>query len=262
MNEDHGFTKKNLLASLPVSLREDPKMVALAEAVSAALVRSREEIDRVSIYPSIDQLDEALLDILAHDFKVDWWDGEYTLEEKRRTLASSWRVHKILGTKGAVETAIRAIYPHTKVAEWFEYGASPYHFKLDINVTGDEMDSAKQKRVLARLEYYKNLRSHLDGVTYFMESQRARAYAGAVSFGSCQRQGAAVFPPDRVGWPKAEIVAGTGAAFLGTCTRFRACAPPVRLQWPRGEAAVHGGSAGLFLYQRIDGNMQSKVKRM
>lgn len=258
MNEDHGFTKKNLLASLPVSLREDPKMVALAEAVSAALVRSREEIDRVSIYPSIDQLDEALLDILAHDFKVDWWDGDYSLEEKRRTLESSWRVHKILGTKGAVETAIRAIYPHTRVVEWFEYGANPYHFKLRINVTDDEMDSARQKRVLDRLEYYKNLRSHLDGVGYFMESQRARAHAGAVSFGSYQRQGAAVVPPDRVGWPKAEIVAGTGAAGLGTYTRFWASTPPVELQWPRARASVHAGAAGLLVYERMDGNTTNR----
>lgn len=262
MNEGHGFTKENLLRSLPVSLSGDPKMAALAEAVAEVLAKRREEIRKLRIYPNAAGLDEELLDILANDFKVDWWDSDYSLEEKRRTLKSSWRVHKTLGTKGAVETAIRAIYPHTKVAEWFEYGASPYHFKLDINVTGDEMDSAKQKRVLARLEYYKNLRSHLDGVTYFMESQRARAHAGAVSFGSCQRQGAAVFPPDRVGWPKAEIMAGTGAAFLGTCTRFCASAPPVRLQWPRGEASVHGGSAGLFLYQRMDGNMQSKAKRM
>lgn len=71
-----------------------------------------------------------------YDFKVDWWDGDYSLEEKRRTLKDSWRVHRMLGTKAAVETAISAIYPNSAVKEWFEYGGRPYYFKLEINATG------------------------------------------------------------------------------------------------------------------------------
>ena len=40
----------------------------------------------------------------------------------------------MLGTRAAVETAIRAIYPKTEVKEWFEYeGGKPYHFKLFID---------------------------------------------------------------------------------------------------------------------------------
>lgn len=220
MNEDHGFTKKNLLASLPVSLREDPKMVALAEAVSAALVRSREEIDRVSIYPSIDQLDEALLDILAHDFKVDWWDGDYSPEEKRRTLKSSWQVHKILGTKAAVEIAIRAVYPAAQVKEWFEYGGEPYHFKLNINIANDGADTQKQRRVLNRLEYCKNLRSHLDGITYSAQGAPARAHAGGAFLGSRQKVECR-FPTPGVARPRGEIPAHIGVGIVSVHQRTR-----------------------------------------
>ena len=136
----HGLTRENLVATLPPALRKDPSVVALAEAMSELLAQRVEEIDRLRIYPSIEQLDEKLLDILAHDFKVDWWDSGYSLEEKRRTLLTSWQVHKTLGTKAAVETAIRAIYPHTHVREWFDYGGEPYHFRLEINVTDDEAE--------------------------------------------------------------------------------------------------------------------------
>ena len=83
----HGLTQENMMAALPKALREDPSMVALADAIAGVLEARREEIDRLRIYPAIDRLDEQLLDILAHDFKVDWWDPEYSLEEKRRTLA-------------------------------------------------------------------------------------------------------------------------------------------------------------------------------
>ena len=176
---DHGLTKENLVVTLPPALRTDPSVVALAEALSELLAARPAEIDRLRIYPAIDTLEEPLLDILARDFKVDWWDPEYSLEEKRRTLKDSWRVHRLLGTRAAVETAISAIYPHTQVLEWFEYGGEPYHFRLDINITNDTIDSAKQRRVLERMNFYKSLRSHNDGVTYFVEAEPAIVRAAA-----------------------------------------------------------------------------------
>lgn len=173
----HGLTRENLVATLPPALQKDPSAVALAEAMADLLARRPDEIEQLRIYPVIDRLDARLLDILAYDFKVDWWDADYSLEEKRRTLKDSWRVHKLLGTKAAVEMAISAIYPRTTVLEWWEYGGEPYHFRLDINITNDSIDSVKQRRVLERLEYYKSLRSHNDGVTYFVEAAPAIAKA-------------------------------------------------------------------------------------
>lgn len=175
----HGLICENLVATLPVALQKDPSAVALAEAMAELLARRPKEIEQLLIYPAIDRLDEQLLDILAYDFKVDWWDADYSLEEKRRTLKDSWRVHKLLGTKAAVVMAISAIYPRTKVLEWFEYGGEPYHFRLDINITNDSIDSEKQRRVLERLNFYKSLRSHNDGVTYFVEAKPTIAKAVA-----------------------------------------------------------------------------------
>lgn len=165
----HGLTKENLIVTLPMALQKDESVLALADAIADVLSQRPAEIDRLRIYPAIDQLDEPLLDILARDFKVDWWDPNYSLEEKRRTLKDSWRIHKVLGTKAAVQMAISAIYPSTKVLEWFEYNGQPYHFQLDINISDDSVDSERMRRVLARLNYYKSLRSHNDGIRYFME---------------------------------------------------------------------------------------------
>ena len=141
-------------------------MSALAEGIAEVLAGRPAEIDRLRIYPAIDRLDERLLDILAQDFKVDWWDPNYSLEEKRRTLRDHWRVHKSLGTPAAVVTAISAIYQGTTLEEWFQYDGEPYHFRLNIDLTGDQGDPERMQRVLERLEYYKSLRSHLDSVDY------------------------------------------------------------------------------------------------
>ena len=174
-----GINKENLLLIVPPALTHDPAMMARAAADAEALTARLTEIDKVRVISNIDGLEEAVLDILARDFKVDWWDPEYSIEEKRRTLKGSWRVHKTLGTKAAVETAISAIYPHTRVLEWWEYGGEPYHFRLDINITNDHIDSDKQRRVLERLNFYKSLRSHNDGVTYFVEAAPAIARAAS-----------------------------------------------------------------------------------
>ena len=176
---NRGITKENMLFTLPLALRGDISTEALAAATAEKLADRLAELDRLRIISNIDNLEEALLAILARDFKVDWYDPGYSLEEKRRTVKSSWRVHKTLGTKAAVETAIRAIYPLTTVEEWFEYGGEPYHFRLDINITNDNIDSEKQRRVLERLNFYKSLRSHNDGVTYFVEAEPALAKAAS-----------------------------------------------------------------------------------
>ena len=175
----HGLTRENLVATLPPALQKDPSAVALAEAIAELLARRPEEIDRLRIYPAIDRLDEQLLDILAYDFKVDWWDADYSLEEKRRTLKDSWRVHKLLGTKATVEMAISAIYPQTTVQEWFEYGGRPYHFKLQLDLTGTFWTEERPRRILERVNFYKSLRSHVDGLEYTRyPAQPARLYVG------------------------------------------------------------------------------------
>lgn len=166
MSDSHGMTRENLMRTLPAALKADENTNALAQSAAGLLAGRGEEIERLAIYANIDTLPEKLLDILAQDFKVDWWDPNYSLEEKRRTLKASWKVHRMLGTKAAVETAISAIYPDTRVIEWFEYGGSPYSFKLQIDATYENVDPARHKRVLERVEYYKNLRSNLEGVDY------------------------------------------------------------------------------------------------
>ena len=155
---------ENMLRTLPEVLRNDKSTFALATVAAQALATRSNEI--AMIYPRIDALPEELLDILAYDFKVDWWDADYTLEEKRRTLKDSWNVHRMLGTKAAVETAISAIYPGTVVREWFEYGGEPYAFKLLIDVTYETVTPEKHMRVLERVKYYKNLRSKPMGIEY------------------------------------------------------------------------------------------------
>ena len=96
MNERWGLTAENMLHALPDVLKNDSGTAALASCTAAALAERKAEIDSLILYARMDELPEPLLDLLAQDFKVDWWDGDYSLEEKRQTLRDSWHVHRTL----------------------------------------------------------------------------------------------------------------------------------------------------------------------
>ncbi len=172
-----------LLSTLPDALRENRQAYAIAQIFASALAHFVDSLDALRIYPRIEELPEELLDLLAYDCKIDWWDADYSLDEKRRTLAGSWRVHRTLGTKSAVEEAISAIYPGTQVQEWYEYGGDPYHFKLLIDSTDALMGTQKYQRVVDRVSFYKNLRSVLDEVEYFDAGGTAEHYFASMAGG-------------------------------------------------------------------------------
>ena len=112
-NED--FYSADFTNSLPPALKNDPDMMALAQTISAQLQTTAAEVRKNIIYARIDELDEATLDVLAYDLHVDWYDYSYPIEVKRRTIRDSIQVHRRLGTKYAVEKALGAVYPGTKV---------------------------------------------------------------------------------------------------------------------------------------------------
>lgn len=160
----------NFMLSLPAVLAEDENLNALARSISLTLESRIREIERINIYARIDELPEDLLDILAHDFKVDWWDYSLTLREKRETLKQSWYVHRHMATPSAVTAALSAIYSETECTEWFEYGGKPYHFRLAMTLPAEDILSTKHEKVLALLRFYKNLRSVLDYILYIVKT--------------------------------------------------------------------------------------------
>lgn len=170
--------------SLPPALKNDPKMIALAQAIAEQLQINAQLIDRNIIYARIDELDEKTLDVLAYDLHVDWYDYSYPIEVKRQTIKDSVKVHRKLGTKYAVETALGAVFPGTKVREWFEYGGKPYTFRVIIGITSAGLSAARQTEVLNRIRFYKNLRSHLEAISYEVKKETTIYVAAAHSIGT------------------------------------------------------------------------------
>lgn len=164
---------------LPEALKKDPKILALAQSAENELLKLSRVIDNVLIYSRIDELSEEMLDILAYDLHCDWYDCDYPIETKRKILKSNVKIHKKLGTKYAVEKALKDVYSEAEVKEWFDYNGQPYCFKITVNVGNTGISKNTAKEIEEKMKFYKNVRSHCDGIFYYMKANRATVTAAA-----------------------------------------------------------------------------------
>lgn len=155
----------NWLDTLPNSLAIDKDIKAFAAAFSNQLNKIADEMESIIIYPAISKQPEEMLDTLAKDFKIDWYDYQADLQTKRQTVAQAIKIHRIKGTRGAVDMAINAIYQGSRVEEWHEMQppGEPYTFILNVEVMQQGFNVEQYKRLLKAIDYYKNIRSHMAG---------------------------------------------------------------------------------------------------
>jgi len=171
MSDEHGITQENLLSALPAVLKEDANMFAHASGAAEVLCARAAEVGVAEIYTRLGCLQEGLLDILAHDFHIDWWDPDHSLAQKREAFKESWRMHRMLGTKVAAELGIALDYRGAKVVEWPEFGGQPHTYRLVLDAAYEGIDPKKHKRVLDRMEIYKRFSSEMEAVEYVAHPQ-------------------------------------------------------------------------------------------
>lgn len=120
----------DLLALQTKVMQSDPTTIGLSAALTPELNIVSNQVDSILIYSNIDQLSHEVLDILAWQFKVDWYDSTLDINIKRKLIKNSMKVHKSKGTVYAVEQVIQDMFGDGEVQEWFQYGGDPYNFKV------------------------------------------------------------------------------------------------------------------------------------
>lgn len=170
----------DFLTTFPPALKQDEKMLALGQLVAEELHITAEETKKNIIYANIENLSETWLDVLAYDLHVDWYDYDYPVDTKRRILKNSVRVHQKLGTKFAVETVLKDVYRTAEVKEWFEYGGNPHTFIITVDIGSEGLSEDTSRETESKMQFYKNLRSHCDGIFYKLSIEKATVQAVAL----------------------------------------------------------------------------------
>ncbi len=155
----------SLLDILPPNLLADRQINAAAQALDEELQKVTATIKETLILPRIDELSEAVIDLLAWQLHVDFYEELTTLAEKRSAVKRSIAMHRIKGTRRAVEIALHMVYESGKVSEWFEYGGRPYYFRVRF-IRHETIRTEDVDRVIRIIHTVKNTRSWLESIGF------------------------------------------------------------------------------------------------
>ncbi|MGM0985426.1 MAG: phage tail protein I [Pseudomonadota bacterium] len=110
-----------------------------------------------------------LLPFLAWAFSVDQWSSDWPERVKRDVIAASAKVHRIKGTRLAVDRALEAMGVEVQITEWFEAephlprGTFEAVLYVNDNLTPNEPVFLSQRlydELRAAIDAAKNVRSH------------------------------------------------------------------------------------------------------
>lgn len=160
----------SLLDILPSNLLEDAQIYAAAKSLDDELQRVTMACREVLHLPRLDELPEAVLDLLAWQWHVDFYEPVgMDVETKRRLVKKSIAWHRIKGTPAAIEAVVSAAFDKTTVKEWYEYGGKPYYFKIiteDVTTDKDILN-----RLRRTVDSVKNTRSLLEEIEFLLHLQ-------------------------------------------------------------------------------------------
>ena len=166
----------SLLDLVPSNLREDVQVKAAAAALDTELNAATGAILECLHLPRVDELPERVLDLLAWQWHVDFYEPVgMALETKRKLVKNVIKWHRAKGTPAVVEDVANSIYEPSQVVEWFEYGGQPYCFK----VRTEEIPQTQAERAvfIRALNSVKNTRSWLEAIEYVISLSETIEYA-------------------------------------------------------------------------------------
>jgi phage tail P2-like protein len=156
------LTNLDLLKLQTKFMQNNQDVQGFSAALNDQFRQLAEEIQGILTYARIDELPEEILDILAWQFNIDWYDAKSSIEVKRQAVKDALVVSRIRGTPAAVQRVVEIYFGDGRVEEWFEYGGQPYHFRV---VTNNPAATNEQAALLAMaVNSVKNLRSRLESV--------------------------------------------------------------------------------------------------
>ena len=173
MNDD----EYKVAEHLPSSIDAEP-ITSLAQVTDVEL--GKINTDLLLIYPAIDNLNEQLIDYLAVQMHVDEYDDTENLDVKRQQVKQSFLLHRLKGTKYAVQKAVSTVYQSAKVEEWPEYSGEPYHFRV-TGITAPMNETKTINKLVRLINAYKNTRSWLDYVQFNRLYRQTFLFGGNVN---------------------------------------------------------------------------------
>jgi phage tail P2-like protein len=165
----------DLLKLQTLFMQQDPTTQAMCATLNPQFKSIFAEIKKCLILPNIDQLPVELLDELAYELHIDWYEPTASIDIKRALIKNSDKVHMYLGTPYAIEQVVLDYFGDGTIEEWYQYGGEPYHFRF---VTSDPSITGELAELFASsVEKVKRKSTVMDAVVLDLAAQHSTYYA-------------------------------------------------------------------------------------
>lgn len=162
-----------IVDGLPSIVAEQDWAETISEALQGFHRKTLKYAKDSQIYTAIDTLPEDLLDILAVNWKIDWYDPTFSVERKRRIIETAIEIRRIMGTVRAVRLQADSINPGTYLEEWFEYNGDPGTYRLYVDISQSSEDNPivmyDPDLMEKQLCSSKRWSAHLDTLSYMVK---------------------------------------------------------------------------------------------
>ncbi len=136
---------------LPENLLLDKNIRDICEALNPELKLVTGSAREALIMPRIDELDERIIDMLAWQYHVDFYELADSLEVKRRLVKDSLKWHMKKGTRWAIIHALEMLGIEAEYTNWYEFGGDPYTFKIDASVQPEYYEHADHEQLIENI---------------------------------------------------------------------------------------------------------------
>lgn len=165
------FREADLLSVLPEHL-EQVQTEALSAAVKEGLQKLQTYSRAASVYASIPELPDEVLNLLAVELRTQYYDPEDRRERREKMVEQTLAWYLRGGTGSVLTEYLGALYQGGRLEEWYHYGGNPYFFKAMIDLDlDDEIETGAGDKIAQRIRAYKNVRSWLEELAFHIGIQ-------------------------------------------------------------------------------------------
>ncbi|MBF9049883.1 phage tail protein I [Roseobacter sp. HKCCD9010] len=168
------------------------------QAIEQAIRKGTPDLTSVATLMNPDTCPSELLGWLAWAFSVETWEASWPEATKRAVIKRSIELHRLKGTIGAVRRALETLGYAIDISEWFEYGGTPYTFRIAVDVLGShslgiEISPDLLAEIVEVIDNVKPVRAHFDvALNVCIDTP---AYAGAFQHTAIRAEAVADIPP-------------------------------------------------------------------
>ena len=115
---------------IPRSIGQDENVKAIISAIDPEFQKVSQDTREAFIISRINELPENVVDLLAWQWHVDFYEPDLPISTKRELVLESIKWHRKKGTKASIESALKKLGFVPTIKEWFEIGTEPHTFEV------------------------------------------------------------------------------------------------------------------------------------